>query len=98
MLTAAVLVRGNTTVVKETQLSNAPESIVATAAGIAIEVNPELANALAFIVISELGRSTDCKAEQPLNASIGTACVPAGIDTWPFAGSIKQAHFGMLPE
>jgi hypothetical protein len=54
--TAAVLVRGNTTEAKEAQPAKAEAPIVVTAAGRATDSRPLLANALAPIVVSELGR------------------------------------------
>ena len=50
--TVAVLVRANTTVVKDAQLSNAEALIVPTAAGNAIDVIAVLANALWPIALS----------------------------------------------
>ncbi len=58
----------------------------------------QFANALAPIVVSELGRTIDFKALQLLKASAGIAIVPAGIVASPFAfkGYI-QRHIALVP-
>ena len=66
--TVAMLVRGNTTEVKEAQLANADAPTEVTAAGIEIERRPLLANADWPIDVTELDKLIDVKALQPSKA------------------------------
>jgi hypothetical protein len=97
--TAAVLVMGNTTDVKEAQESNAEVPILVTAAGIAIASRPLFANAFPPIDVSELGRSIDVKAVQPSKALFGIVVQPAGTVTSPLpSGGYMQGQVNLEPE
>ena len=86
--TAAVLVRGNTTDVKEAQVSNAVAPTDVTLAGMTMLVRPDCLNALTPIDVSELGRSIVFKAAQPSKELAEILVVPAGIVTSPFTSGV----------
>ena len=84
--------------VKAVQLSKALSGIDVMPTGMTIERRPLLANALAPIEVSELGKLIVFKAVHCLKALAGILVQPAGIVTSPFAsGGCIQAHtFGVL--
>ncbi len=86
------------TVTKDSQPLNALSLIMVTAAGMMTKRRPVIGNAFLPIDVRELGRSTDFKAVQPINAASGIVSAPAGIVTSPLtSGVIKQEHVVLVP-